>query len=151
MDRISFLAVVVMAIVSAPAATLHAQSLDGRQVQVGLMGGLTSPAGDLSPAATHAGNAGALVTIGTPLSHLRLRVDGQWQQITGKRFGQSLACIGCTATTRQRNYGILDATANVVYGGTLSGPLSVYAIGGVNERGTQTDMMLRAGVSYSWL
>ena len=24
-------------------------------------------------------------------------------------------------------------------------------VGGVNERGTQTDMMLRAGVSYSWL
>ena len=103
------------------------------------MGGLTSPAGDVSTAATHAGNAGVLATIRTPVRRLHFRVDGQWQQITGRAYGASLNCVSCTATFFQRNYRIVDATANAVYGGTLSGPVRVYVIGGVgvyDVRGT---------------
>jgi hypothetical protein len=168
MDRLSFGIVASMAALSLSAGSLRAQSLDGQHVQMGLMGGLTSPAGDLSSEATHAGNAGALVTFGTRASHLRFRLDGQWQQMTGKRFGGALACIGCVGYYAQRNYRILDATANAVYGGTLSGPVRVYMIGGVgvyNLRGTTvahqgtlrvdassgaTRFGLNGGVGASW-
>jgi hypothetical protein len=168
MRRISFVMVAATAVLSLSAKSLRAQSLDGRQIQMGLMGGLTSPAGDLSSEATHAGNAGALVTIATPMSHLRFRLDGQWQQMTGKRFGGALACIGCVGYYAQRNYRILDATANAVYGRTLSGPVSVYMIGGVgvyNLRGTTvvhqgtlrvdassgaTRLGLNGGIGASW-
>jgi hypothetical protein len=152
MNRVSFATVTAISIVAIPAASLRAQSLDGRVVQVGLMGGLTSAAGNLSTSTTHAGNAGALVSVGTPASHLRFRLDAQWQQLSGKPFGGAeLECPSCVGSTRQRNYRVLDATANAVFKGTLSGPVSVYVIGGVgvyDVRGTtvvqQGDLVTRS-------
>jgi opacity protein-like surface antigen len=139
MNRHSLLALVAVTVASVPPAPLRAQSLDGRSVQFGLMGGLTKPLGDLSPATTHAANAGALVTIGAPESNLRFRLDGQWQQLTGKTNSIELACSSCISATYQRNFRILDATANAVYSVRLSEPVRLYAIGGAgvyNVRGT---------------
>ena len=42
----------------------------------------TSPAGNLSTAAAHSGNLGALVTIATPMPHVRLRMKGHWQPLS---------------------------------------------------------------------
>jgi hypothetical protein len=131
MHRNSFVAFAATAIVVAAAPSLHAQSLDGRPIQVGLMGGLTSPTGSLTTSVNHAGNAGALVTIGTPVHNLRFRVDGQWQQMAGRTYDPSLACVVCRGSFTQRNYRMFDATANVVYGGTVAKPLNLYVIGGV--------------------
>ena len=131
MRRNSFVAVAAAAIAVAVATPLQAQSLDGRPIQLGLMGGLTSPTGNLSTSVNHAGNAGALVTIGTPVPHLRFRVDGQWQQMAGRTYDPSLACVGCGGGYTQRSYRMFDATANVVYGGSVAKPLNLYVIGGV--------------------
>lgn len=131
MHRNSFVAFAATAIVVAAAPSVHAQSLDGRPIQVGLMGGLTSPTGSLTTSVNHAANAGALVTIGTPVHNLRVRVDGQWQQMAGRTYDPSLACVGCGGSYTQRNYRMFDATANVVYGGTVAKSLNLYVIGGV--------------------
>ena len=131
MKRIALIVAAAAAFLSASAASLCAQALDDRQVQFGLMGGLTSPAGDLSTAASHSANAGALVTIATPVPHLRFRVDGQWQQLSGKPFALSELCIGCGSDYTQRNYRMFDATANAVVSASFAAPISVYGIGGV--------------------
>jgi opacity protein-like surface antigen len=145
MNRVSLVAVAAIALVSAPASSLRAQSLDDRVVQVGLMGGLTSAAGNLSTPTTHAGNAGALVTVGAPSSHLRFRLDAQWQQLSGKSYGGALECPGCVGTFRHRNYRVLDATANAVLQGTLAAPVSVYVIGGVGVYGVRGTTVIRQG------
>jgi opacity protein-like surface antigen len=150
MNRISLVAAAVTIAVSAHPTSVRSQSFTGRPIQVGLMGGFTKPAGDLSPVSDHSGNAGVLVTFGAPVSHLRFRLDGQWQQITGKvNGGGQLTCVSCTSTSLQRNYRILDATANAVYGGTLSGPVSLYVIGGVGVYGVRGTTLIHQGDEHT--
>lgn len=143
MNRISFVAAAVITVVAAPAPQLRAQTFSGRPVQVGLMGGFTIPAGDLSSAANHSGNAGALVTIGAPESHLRFRLDAQWQRITGNANYAGLSCPSCVIFSYQRNYRVLDATANAVYGGTVSRSVSLYMIGGVGVYAVRGTSIIR--------
>jgi hypothetical protein len=135
--------VVAAALMALPAhAALHAQSLPGKATQVGVMGGFTLPAGDLASSAYHAGNAGALVTFRAPASHLRFRLDGQWQQLTGNLYGGGPVPETngySTAPFRRRSYRVLDATANAVYSGALARSARAYVIGGLgvyDVRGT---------------
>jgi opacity protein-like surface antigen len=133
MRRKSFVAAVLIA-TSVHASSLGAQSFPGRPIQVGLMGGFTLPAGDLTLNSNHAGNAGALVTFGGPHSRLRFRLDGQRQQLTGKTFGgDPVPGSGgfSTESFRQRDIRILDATANAVLSGALFRSARVYVLGGV--------------------
>ncbi len=132
MKRIAFIVTIAAATFSASAGVLRAQTLDDRQVQFGVMGGLTNPAGDLSTAASHSANAGGLVSIATPVPHLRFRVDGQWQQISGKPFGGAyLACIDCAGDFTERNYRMFNATANAVVSARLGARVNAYGIGGL--------------------
>lgn len=146
MNRFSFIAGAVIMLVSAPFPTLRTQSFEGRQLQFGLMGGFTKPIGDLSPSTTHAGNVGALMTLGAPTSRLRFRLDGQWPQITGKTNSvPQLACPSCSFSTYRRDFRVLDATANAVYSAKLSGAVGLYAIGGAGVYDVRGTVLVHQG------
>ena len=140
MRRLSFSAAAALITVTAAAASLHAQSFDGRTVQFGLMGGFTKPVGELSTSADLSGNAGALVTIGALGSRVRFRLDGQWQGMTGKVNAETqLLCVDCSSFSYRRNYRVFDATANAVVAGSFASNAKAYVIGGVgvyHVRGT---------------
>lgn len=135
MIRVSFVAALMLA----AATPVSAQSIAGTPIQFGVMGGRTKPVGDLSSAANNDWNFGGLVLLGAPESRLRFRLDGQWQQMEGRVNGGALLCIGCTGLRYLRDYRVLDATANAVFSGAISGSAKVYLIGGMgiyNARGT---------------
>jgi len=137
MKRGSFVAVLVLAM-SSP---LSAQSIAGTPIRFGVMGGLTQPVTSLAGAANNDWNVGALVLFGAPESRLRFRLDGQWHQLAGKPNGGLLICVSCGHTAWQRDYRVLDATANAVFSTPVSSSAKFYLIGGVgvyNARGTNS-------------
>lgn len=140
MHRISLVATTLAVATSAAFLPLAAQSIAGVPVEFGVMGGFTKPVGNLAGDANHSWNVGGLMSLGAPSSHVSFRLDGQWAQLNGREFGGALLCFGCVGSSSRTDYRVLNSTANIVYGGTLSGPTRLYLIGGVgvyNERGTK--------------
>ena len=130
MKRTAISAAVLGLVLSATAATISAQAIVSSPVRFGIMGGATFPLSDLKDLQKTGWNAGALVTIGVPLVPVSFRVDGQWQQMKGK---DSIARRRCS----QRDFRIINGTANVVYTFGAALPTKFYLIGGVgvyNER-----------------
>jgi len=137
----SFIAALSLAVTAVP---LAAQGASVRTMQFGLMGGITSPAGDVSSLTRHDGNVGALVSLGAPTSHVSFRIDGQWQQLAGipPHAPAYTPCARCTPVPlpNTQDYRVLDMTANVLYNFEPTSTASLYLIGGIgayNER--QTD------------
>ncbi len=137
MTRTAISAAVLGLVLSATAASVQAQAVISSPVRFGIMGGATVPLSDFSNAAKTGWNAGILVNVGVPLVPVSFRVDGQWQQLTGKTID-----LGKGATTHD-DFRIIDGTANVVYTFGAALPTKFYLIGGAgiyNVRVKNTDI-----------
>lgn len=124
MTRTAISAAVLGLILSATASSVSAQAIVSSPVRFGIMGGATMPLSDFSDAAKTGWNAGILMNIGVPLVPVSFRIDGQWQQLTGKTFD-----FGKGGTTHD-DFRIIDGTANVVYTFGAALPAKFYLIGG---------------------
>jgi hypothetical protein len=122
MSRMSMCATELAMLIGA-CCTLHAQGVQDRPVNVGVMGGLTVPTHYLADSYggydTHVdGNVGAFFAVPLPNTPLSFRVDGQWQDLTSR--GGSLGS----------DYRIVDGTANLVYNFASAPRTSFYVIAG---------------------
>jgi opacity protein-like surface antigen len=124
MTRTAINAAVLGLVLSAAASSVSAQAVISSPVRFGIMGGATLPLSDFKDAAKTGWNAGVLVNIGVPLVPVSFRVDGQWQQLTGKNYE-----VGKGAITHD-DFRIIDGTANVVYTFGAALPTKFYLIGG---------------------
>jgi opacity protein-like surface antigen len=141
MKRTAISAAVLGLVISAAAAPVSAQAVVSSPVRFGIMGGATMPLSDFSDAAKTGWNAGILMNVGVPLVPVSFRVDGQWQQLTGKDqdFGE--------AGISHDDFRIIDGTANVVYTFGAALPTKFYLIGGAgvyNVRVKNDDLDLNA-------
>jgi opacity protein-like surface antigen len=142
MSRISFVAVAVGVTLAAATAPILAQSIGGTPIQFGVMGGATTPVGDVAFVTHHDWSLGALASVGSPQSHLSFRVDGQWQRLAGRVPITGLHLVGCFecqagSQPRAQSYRVLDLTTNAVYNFAPTASKSFYVVGGVgayNER-----------------
>jgi opacity protein-like surface antigen len=160
MKRTAINAAVLGLIISAAAAPVSAQAIVSSPVRFGIMGGATIPLSDLSDEAKTGWNAGALMTIGVPLVPVSFRIDGQWNQLSGKDVPPG--AITSIGSTRFPDFRIIDGTANVVYTFGAALPTKFYLIGGVgayNERvrdpdtdatASSTKFGLNAGVGFKF-
>jgi outer membrane protein with beta-barrel domain len=124
MMRTAIRAAVLGLALSATAASVSAQALVSSPVRFGIMGGATVPLSDFSDVGKTGWNAGILMNIGVPLVPVSFRVDGQWQQLTGKTFDVE------GGGTAHDDFRIIDGTANVVYTFGAALPTKFYLIGG---------------------
>jgi hypothetical protein len=125
MKRTAISAAVLGLVLSAAAAPVSAQAIVSSPVRFGIMGGGTFPLSDFKNEAKTGWNAGVLVSIGVPLVPVSLRIDGQWQQLTGKNFDLGKGFIS------HNDFRIIDGTANVVYTFGAALPTKFYLIGGL--------------------
>lgn len=146
MHRIRLFAAAVSMLVPVGVATLSAQSTLSGGLHFGIMGGETKPVGNLSAYADHDWSAGALLSIAAANSPVSFRLDGQWQQIRGRRFSGAFLCVGCPSFIEGTDFRVLDATANVVYSVAIAAPTKLYVIGGMgvyNQRATDISSDVR--------
>jgi hypothetical protein len=94
-------------------------------IHFGVIGGTTIPVGDFRNFANTGWNAGVLLTVSVPLVPISFRIDGQWQQLSGRVMHASDG-----EPDDQTNFRLIDGTANAVYtfGSVL--PVKFYLIGG---------------------
>jgi opacity protein-like surface antigen len=157
MNRILFVAALGLA-AGFTALALPAQSIDGREVRFGIMGGATQPVGDVGYVANLDWNLGALVSFGASSSRFSFRVDGQWQRLAGTRplTGSELSCGAQCLNESQpsaQDFRVLDLTTNAVFNLTPMSPRNFYLIAGVgayNARqsdpaGGRTESLTRFG------
>lgn len=133
MTRTAISAAVLGLVLSVLAASVSAQAIVSSPVRFGIMGGATVPLSDVSKEEKTGWNAGVLVSIGVPLVPVSFRIDGQWQQMSGKTF----VAAGGGGSSSFPNLRIIDGTANVVYTFGAALPTKFYLIGGAgiyNER-----------------
>ena len=133
MTRTAISAAVLGLVLSVLAASVSAQAIVSSPVRFGIMGGATVPLSDVSKEEKTGWNAGVLVSIGVPLVPVSFRIDGQWQQMSGKSF----VAAGGGGSSSFPNLRIIDGTANVVYTFGAALPTKFYLIGGAgiyNER-----------------
>jgi hypothetical protein len=134
MTRTAISAAVLGLALSVTAASVSAQAIVSSPVRFGIMGGATIPLSSLSDEEKTGWNAGVLVSIGVPLVPVSFRIDGQWQQMSGKSILTGTQLGGASAFQDLR---IIDGTANVVYTFGAALPAKFYLIGGAgiyNER-----------------
>jgi opacity protein-like surface antigen len=156
MKRSAINAAVLGLILSAAAAPVSAQAIVSSPIRFGIMGGATVPLSDFSDNAKTGWNAGILMNIGVPLVPVSFRVDGQWQQLTGKDFDAGKGFI------THDDFRIIDGTANVVYTFGAALPTKFYVIGGLgaynvrvknddlNANASSTKFGLNAGVGFKF-
>jgi opacity protein-like surface antigen len=156
MKRSAITAAVLGLILSAAAAPVSAQAIVSSPIRFGIMGGATVPLSDFSDNAKTGWNAGILMNIGVPLVPVSFRVDGQWQQLTGKDFDAGKGFI------THDDFRIIDGTANVVYTFGAALPTKFYLIGGLgaynvrvknddlNASASSTKFGLNAGVGFKF-
>ena len=155
-----------MLLCSGLASSASAQSIGRHSVQFGIMGGIASPLGQLSDEARHDWSVGALALVGAQSSRLKVRVDGQVQQLAGTYApgGNHPLCLGCDGPPpgQLQRYRVFDVTANAVYDLIPTAPASFYVIcgggvyherqsdvGGVtNNTATRFGVNVGAGVSF---
>jgi Outer membrane protein beta-barrel domain len=124
MTRTAISAAVLGLVLSATASSVAAQAVVSSPVRFGIMGGATLPLSDFSDAAKTGWNAGVLLNVGVPLVPVSFRIDGQWQQLTGKNYDAGKGFI------THDDFRIIDGTANVVYTFGAALPTKFYLIGG---------------------
>jgi hypothetical protein len=125
--------------------TVHAQ--ERRRVEFGVTGGAAFPIALLSDAAKTGWSAGAFASVRRPSAPLRLRIEGQWMQLTGKQEPPFASCPaqrlgpGDCGQPLRFDFRVIDATANAVYTIPSALPAKFYVIAGAGvygERATLT-------------
>lgn len=109
------------AVLGGSVTSARAQALISRPWQFGIVGGSTTPLGNLSDVATTGWHAGALINLGVPLVPVGARLEATWNQTGTKTFDD-----GTSSKVR-----IIAATFNATYTLVRVPIVKPYLIGGV--------------------